>query len=547
MSHRILLALLVALGGFVAGSLSVSVAPKPEPAAAAHSVENTAPTGEAPDALGRARAGLAALGGRRTLADFARFADALEGLDSAQLAELLAIIERDDAPGLTDRMSYVMEWWLKHDKKAASAWAVKRLARLAQDGPLGYSFTYNGIGQLANRWVRECPEDALALARSYPRSGLALALLTEANKALGKESTEARLARIRDFPEGKPRTAMLIKLIGEWGLKAPQAALDAAKAFPAGDDREKAIGAVLKSWPKGEAAAAFEHYRDAGLSDAEVLRGILKNGAFQDAEIGKQWMAVLSAEQFAAHAPEFIGTWAKRDPAAALSWAVENGVELSYPMNHQGVISHNGIASRSGSFGGDSTYGKSPLGEALLANSQKTLDWLRALPADQRAKYTHIALIASGSAEMGIQLYEDLPPDARAAASGIVASRVHDRVWIESLPAGLARENAWRALARNMPEPIDLPPGPDRDAMLAGNMFRSGSVDLERSMGLVLKIDDPDNRRDALEAGMEYFTAGFFAGSNADKARAWLEKADLPEDWKRPWVQAKPTYQDRTK
>ncbi len=541
MKSRVFIALLVALSAFVAGVLSVSVAPTNEHGEAISPTVKTAPVSDPVDALGRARARLGALGDRRTLSDIVRFGDALEGLTATEFAELLAIIERNDGAGPTDRMACVMKLWLKRDGNAASAWAAQRLAKLAQDGPLGITFSYNGIGQLTRLWARERPEDALALARKFPRSGLALALLTEVDAALSTEGVEARLARIRDFPEGKPRTAMLIQVIGAWGRKAPQAALDAAKDFPAGSDREKAIGAVLKSWPKKDAAAAFEHYREAGLSDTETLRVILKNGAFQDAETGKQWMAVLNAEQFAEHAPEFVALWAKRDPAAALSWAAENGVALSYHWSNQNRISHNGIGSRSSSFGGNATYAESPMAEALLANPEKTLDWIRALPDGQRNKYTHIALIASRTSDMALSLYEGLPPDARASASGIVASRfgsdiAKGRAWIETLPAGLVRENAWTALARNLPEPFDLPPGPDRDAMLAGNMFRSGTVDHERSLGLILKIDNRESKRDALEAGMEYFTGGFFGGSYAEKARAWLEKADLPEDWKRPWL-----------
>jgi hypothetical protein len=55
------------------------------------------------------------------------------------------------------------------------------------------------------------------------------------------------------------------------------------------------------------------------------------------------------------------------------------------------------------------------------------------------------------------------------------------------------------------------------------------------SLDAAVQIDDPDLRRDAFDNAMERYTAERGIESWGTEARAWLEKADVPEEWKHPW------------
>lgn len=539
---RFVIALGSLVAGFVIGALSVSPQGIGGTSTVSRPHEEPTPASETADPLSSARSALIALDRRRTLGGMVQFADSLEKLDSIQIAQLLAHMEKDSDLRSSGRMTWVMEWWLRRDADAASAWASQRIAKLAKDGPLGLSFSRSGIGGLTEFWARERPDEALALARKYPHSGLALVLLSQANRGLRNETIESRLGRMRDFPECKARTSTLIALIRAWSEKSPQSALTAANELPHDSDRRKAVSAALASWPKEDAATAFEYYRNSALSNGSALRTILQNGAFEHEEIGKQWMAVLSPEDFLLHGREFVATWAKRDPAEALKWALEHSVPLNAGGHYKSWIEHDGIGSRTGTSGGDNSYFGSPLSAALNSHPERTLEWIRGLPENDRVRLTYLA--AAMAPRLGVALYKDIPDEWKSSISATLVRQFGNdiqkgRAWVESLPVGAPRENAWKALALQLPEPIDLPPGPDRDAMLAGNMFRYGDVDAERSLALVLKIDDPGQKRDALDAGMEYFNETFYNGTLSEKARAWLDKADLPEEWKRQWAPAK--------
>ena len=48
-----------------------------------------------------------------------------------------------------------------------------------------------------------------------------------------------------------------------------------------------------------------------------------------------------------------------------------------------------------------------------------------------------------------------------------------------------------------------------------------------------MQISDPVRRRDAFDDTMQDLTEGPWG--QKEKARAWMEKADIPEEWKQPW------------
>jgi hypothetical protein len=107
------------------------------------------------------------------------------------------------------------------------------------------------------------------------------------------------------------------------------------------------------------------------------------------------------------------------------------------------------------------------------------------------------------------------------------------RAWVESLPAGPVRAAAWRALGQSAM--FDLPPGPDRDAMLGGRAFGTGARTSPISqLETIAKIEDPVLKRDLFDEAMES-SAQFTASDWLQQSMDWMETADVPDEWKRDW------------
>jgi hypothetical protein len=85
-------------------------------------------------------------------------------------------------------------------------------------------------------------------------------------------------------------------------------------------------------------------------------------------------------------------------------------------------------------------------------------------------------------------------------------------------------------------EPFDLPSGPDRDAMLFGRASGTGFTPVGSTLNTIQQIGDPTLRRDAFDQAMEQYMIEYKRLPDYGvQARAWLEKADVPEEWKRRW------------
>jgi hypothetical protein len=173
------------------------------------------------------------------------------------------------------------------------------------------------------------------------------------------------------------------------------------------------------------------------------------------------------------------------------------------------------------------------------AQPEATLAWVRSLPAGsvERERWTEEAILHV-KLEQKLALFNELSPEGqRLAVTQVVHSFGKDSAaaqkWASSLPLGPARNEAWRTLGMLANKPLDLPPGPDRDAMLHGRAIGFGERLAEPSFALVMQISDPVRRRDAFDDAMQDLTEGPWG--QKEKARAWMEQADIPEDWKQPW------------
>jgi hypothetical protein len=111
--------------------------------------------------------------------------------------------------------------------------------------------------------------------------------------------------------------------------------------------------------------------------------------------------------------------------------------------------------------------------------------------------------------------------------------------WAGDLPAGPARDAAWRAVGLTAKaQTLSLPPGPDRDAMFDGVAQRHRD-DVAQGWRYLQQIDNPDRRRQAFDdlvRDIRPSQENWFPGDKRIRLfREWMESTEIPEQWKRPW------------
>ena len=196
---------------------------------------------------------------------------------------------------------------------------------------------------------------------------------------------------------------------------------------------------------------------------------------------------------------------------------------------------------------------ETPLASALGAKPEATLAWLRALPAGpERERYLEFAVSTMPDHRLAQPLVAELPLEAATRAAGSIAGRLayekmeDARQWAESL-AGTLRAAAWTAIGRTRSEPLPLPPGPDRDAMLSGLATAQAVMAPVKSLDHAIEIGDAALRRRTFEDVMWKLNRGpidlgggaWESGASESAlaaARAWVERAKIPEDWRRAWL-----------
>lgn len=519
------------VAGFALGRLSAA---NQGPISKVASVKPDVESGGSDDPLGSA---LAELTGREDLASLARLGFSLDRLDSEQMKKLLDRLERNPARYFGDLLAWLFSHWVKRDPSAAGNWIRPRLNAAAQDGPPGHSFDASERGRMILAWAKADPKAALEYAKEHFRTGLAGKLLDEVIKSWPEKEPKQRLAVIQEFPAGKARDEALRNLLWHWAGKEPSAALAVAQSIGSSTERSRALNYVLKQLVERDPKAAFEQYLALGLDDPYLLSRAMSKGAEKDPHQAVEWLASLSPGQFARSSPLVVEKWAERDPAAALSWALENGVALATHSDFRRTLNHDGL-SRSTT---TSMTSINPLAKAFAAKPEDTMAWIHSLPpGSERERLLELSVAYTKTTEQGTALFNELEPDAATRTAALFAARFDNvssgRAWVESLPPGPARIEAWRGLgAIDSEGSIDLPPGPERDAVLSGRAFTFAgrSTPIPR-LELISQISDPTLKRDLFEQALEE-SAPFAGTSYLRQALDLLESSDFPEDWKQSW------------
>jgi hypothetical protein len=483
-------------------------------------------------AFGNALAELRA--GDNDLTGLVRLGRALAQLDSTQIGTLLDRLEHDDWRSSDKQLSWLFTWWRKRDPAAARAWIEPRLIAAAQDGPLGFTFDFFARGQVILVWAKSDPKAALEFARLHPRTGLATKLLHAAMAEWREKDYRTKIALLLEFPAGHARDTVLAETHRGWAFREPANAFASAESMPPGPEREKAIWDVLTAWSEKDAAAALDKFDKLSLTDARLLSTMLAKYADKAPADAAALLTRLDASLLARCGPKVVEAWAQHDPASALSWALANGVRLSWVFETSSHLEHNGFSrTSSGSF-----QTINPLAKAFEKQPEATLAWLRTLPPGaERDRVTELAVNSCRDVDQALALFATLPAEnAARTAGGIVAkfggdaARAHQ--WVTALPPGPARLAGWAGLGALPNAKFDIPVGPDRDAYLTGTLHRSGLVPKpEERLATIAEVSDSVLRHDLFDEVMEEHDGGW----QSDDAEAALANAPFPDEWKQRW------------
>ncbi|RYD78106.1 MAG: hypothetical protein EOP84_14695 [Verrucomicrobiaceae bacterium] len=485
---------------------------------------------------------LGTVNGKMDLRQLARLGEALSVLSPEQIPALLDRVESETSPNVQDRMMWLFRWWQQHDPSRAGAWIRKRLELAAQDGPLGHAYQSSNRYLLFQAWAKASPQDALEFAKLHRQSGLAEHLLSYAMEAWPDQSGRGRMALLLEFPAGNTRQDVLMNVLAKWTTQEPAAAIAAAQALPDDGERKKAIAAVLREWAKQDPDESFSRYQALGVSDVKLAARLLCAVVEKNPTRAVEWLAEIDPAHVAQLAPELVSQWAQSDPAAAFTWAIENGVSLATRVESESRVMHNSF-NRTMQF----THRlMDPFSNALENKPEAVLAWLQQLPPGaERDRMIERTASTIRDLDQALALFSRLPPEAASRTASTIAqrfsedpTRLQEAVkWAASLPPGPVRTNAWAgfgssALHQLIPMP---PPGPDRDAMLSGRVLGNGlRTSPIPSLETAMQISDPQLRRDMLDEAVEHFSTQDSLGW-APKALEWLEKSDVPEEWKRRW------------
>lgn len=500
---------------------------------------STQPEDPRMDAVGSV---IARFAGEPSLADFASTLAAIERLSPAQVGELLrrtltmrlpAGVSESDRTG---RMSLLMRAWVQRDPQAATEWMRPRLERYARLPGFGSGYASTET-ELVDIWARNAPTLALEIARAHPRSELGYKLLWNAI-VISEKDHARRFELLSDFPAGTARQRMVRYVCAEWAHSDFPAALAAIGSMTPDAERTEALRTMLPNSVGRDPAGTLAQAVTLGAADdpKTVLRLAMAAGD-KAPWVTARWLEALGPEQLRSAGPALVLAWAKKEPATAFNWAIKHGMDIG-----ASVLAGADTETRDWAFGQRITE-DTPMQTAMWAKPEAVLGWLHAQPPGA-ARDTAVVqtLRAMRDEREMIPLLAMLPPDAAPQGAEIIAGRFKSlnsgsaTEWAASLPTGPTRTAAWTGYGKAMfgEKPPNVPPGPDRDAMLRGMTQSSfySHFSPERPMEHALEISDPALRQQTFDELMSGWVKN---PQHRESAAPWLERAAIPQEWKARW------------
>jgi|GEM_PF-5576646 len=480
-----------------------------------------------------------ALKTRQSLEDLARIGDALAGLDSARFPELLAAIVASSHVERWRWLTLVLEHWFANDPEAAARWVLAKAEQFKAHREFGHT---GHERQMLRLLAKYRSEEALALARRNAGKPLGGYLLEELGRMSPPDQRREILQTIESFPTGPERGSAVTELFMAWAKDDPHGALAAVPSLPVGPERTQALFRTLRGLTKSDPEAAFDQLlsltgAEAVLAQAAVLPTI------PSATFAADWLR-RHDDAPAVIAERLVGKWAEAEPAAALEWARVHGVSL-IEFAHFVPPGEVLVPYRSNDYT-DSGYAwvYAPLVSAFQHDGKQAAAWLLQQPSGPETD----ALIQIGLSHVGAQspdvardLFAKLSPEGQAQLAHRMLVDQYGknadaaRAWVDGLPSGPVREAAWEGYGRNFPQPAELPPGSERDAMLDGLANRNGN-NPEKAWAWIEQIQNPTRRREIFDATM-WGALKEQGPGDAAKAREFLKASTtVPAEWKERWM-----------
>ena len=533
---RILLPLCAAAIGYAAGFLQ-----RPEPSASPQSAPISAQESAATATDEHAAQAVSAFISTGDFRQLARIGPLLEKMSDAQIGALLdrlTSLRSGDGEAL---IPMILAHWTRQSPDAAFAWMEPRLARFARQKYFMMGFA-NADTDLAGAWADNDPVRAIEYARNHHATGLADKLLHDAIHRLRGKSEAEKFALLREFPEGAARDKAIRSFCSTWAYSEPAAVIAAGETLSPGAGRDGAIAEGLVKLAGKDRQAAFEKMRSLGFRDPKLELAMVAQFAKDDPAATAAWMDGTGTEFSPAALAEVTAYWAKKAPAAALTWALAHGIPLStrpseIPLEGSRSI-YQGYWFQHG--------GTAPLFAALEGAPEATREWVKSLPPGEDPDRTIFLLCAKSQTPENLkQLIPELPPEAALALAAAIVQSSDDAKaseWAQSL-SGELRAAAFRAIGARSADFATIPPGPDRDAMLDGYAYNAARTVPAKALDAVMQITDPALRRRTFDDVMWALTRGdipFSGGGYSHgpkpairaEAREWLEKSSIPSDWR---------------
>lgn len=447
--------------------------------------------------------------------------EALQRLDSKQLAAMAGRV----AP-LTDYQQRavllpLMQRWSQIDPEAAEAWAQPYLDRFVVSGGPQDRF-------VATAWSRAAPERALEKALRIPDENTGAQIAAAAVAGLAGDDPKGAVERLAQLPEGKLRERALADSIRLWAAKEPAAAYAQLGRLAPGRLADEVRRGVMHEWAKSDPNAALGALEELGpslraeLHGNPLVREVIGAAASKDPQVALEAVERLPDALQRDATTAAIVAWARKDGVAALEWARSHGISLE-ARSYQ----------RFGGGLGFSSYGwNSLLDSAMNSDKEKVIEWVRALPAGEERSRGIAEIIRHAPMEQARELFTELPPERQKDAvwSFIGRARQDDpdatADWVRNLPPGPVRTSAVNALVSSSshggPEKIeeviqDFAPGPDRDAALWGAVSGTAYRKPHQALEFATRIQE----RRIRERAFEQLASSWFYQDRA-AAAAWL-------------------------
>ncbi len=457
----------------------------------------------------------------------------LEQLSPSEIPTILKSIERLPLNSREKVTAALIEHWLKTDPAAAGAWIRSHLTHPA-----------------AVAWAHVSPSEALtALINSKhdvtywnsPKAAL--------DRLAGKDP-RARITLLSSFPVGANRDSLLRQEIAELAKTDPAEAYQMASTSLIGQLRTAAIHATLLTWVSADPTTATAQIASMlpelkpGLFGSGFVSEFTRVMARKDPTAALEF-AVSLPEEFREY-PLIAATmaWAEKEPLSALTWARENGVDITRSFRTERTLQSDNV-----------------LKTAMETQPEETINWLITLPPgteqQQLMKAALQTTMRNPAAKENVleagssifQLFNALPPEEQAREAGQIGRMIaekgtfpDDAQWASLFGNEAARHQAMagaigtifsQSPARGDSLLAKLPEGIARDLALKEVAFVQSYATPDQAAQRAMEIQNRDVQRSALGS-----TVLSWLRRNEAACRAWLDSAEgIPADWIAEWVE----------